>query len=54
MGFTLVDLHKICFGGCLFNMQVWRKSVKGHLGFGPIGSSLSTGFQFYLSKCWGP
>ena len=27
---------------------------KGLLGLWPIGSSLSTGFQVYLFKCWDP
>ena len=35
-------------------MQASRRSVKTHKGSGPIGSSLSTGFQVYLSKCWDP
>ena len=35
-------------------MQAWRSSVKAHYSFGSIGSSLSTGFQVYLSKCWDP
>ena len=35
-----------------FRMQASRRSVKAH--FGSIGSSLSTGFQVYLSKCWDP
>ena len=33
-------------------MQASRRSVKAHQSFGSIGSSLSTGFQVYLSKCW--
>ena len=35
-------------------MQASRRSVKAHYSFRCIGSSLSTGFQVYLSKCWGP
>ena len=35
-------------------MQASRRSVKAHYSSGPIGSSLSTGFQVYLSKCWDP
>ena len=35
-------------------MQALRRSVRTHQGFGSIGSSLSTGFQVYLSKCWDP
>ena len=35
-------------------MQALRRSVKAHQSFGSIGSSLSTGFQVYLSKCWDP
>ena len=35
-------------------MQVLRRSVKAHYSFGSIGSSLSTVFQVYLSKCWDP
>ena len=31
-----------------------KGSVKAHQSFGSIGSSLSTGFQVYLSKCWDP
>ena len=38
----------------LFTMQASRRSVKAHYSFRCIGSSLSTGFQVYLSKCWGP
>ena len=33
-------------------MQALRRSVKAHYSFGSIGSSLSTGFQVYLSKSW--
>ena len=33
-------------------MQASRKSVRAHQSFGSIGSSLSTGFQVYLSRCW--
>ena len=33
-------------------MQASRKSVRTHQSFGSIGSSVSTGFQVYLSKCW--
>ena len=40
--------------GRLFKIQVLRWSVKAQKGSGPIGSSLSTGFQVYLSKCWDP
>ena len=35
-------------------MQASRLLVKAHQGPGPIGFSLSTGFQVYLSKCWDP
>ena len=35
-------------------MEAARQSVKVHKGSGPIGSSLSTGFQVYLSKCCDP
>ena len=35
-------------------MQASRRSVKAHQSFGSIGSSLSTGFQVYLSKWWDP
>ena len=35
-------------------MQASRRSVKAHQSFGSIGSSLSTGFQVYLSQCWDP
>ena len=35
-------------------MQASRRSVKAHKGSGPIGSSLSAGFQVYLSKCCDP
>ena len=35
-------------------MQILRLSVKAHQGFGSIGSSFSTGFQVYLSKCRNP
>ena len=35
-------------------MQVFRRSVKAHYSFGSIGSSLSTVFHVYLSKCWDP
>ena len=35
-------------------MQASRRSVKAHQSFGSIGSSLSTGFQVYLSKSWDP
>ena len=38
----------------LFQMQALNQSVKGHYGFSSIGSSLSTGFHVYLSKCWDP
>ena len=38
----------------LFRMQASRRSVKVHWSFHSIGSSLSTGFQVYLSKCWDP
>ena len=38
----------------LFTMQASRRSVKAHYSFGSIGSSLSTGFQVYLSECWDP
>ena len=38
----------------LFTMQASRRSVKALYSFGSIGSSLSTGFQVYLCKCWGP
>ena len=31
-----------------------KGSVKAHQSFGSIGSSLSTGFQVYLCKCWDP
>ena len=52
---------RVCLGWCvwdlvwrLFTMQASRRSVKAHYSFGSIGSSLSTSFQVYLSKCWGP
>ena len=35
-------------------MQDWGRSVKAHQSFGSISSSLSTGFQVYLSKCCDP
>ena len=35
-------------------MQASRGSVKVHVRFGSIGSSLRTGFQVYLSNCWDP
>ena len=35
-------------------MQALKQSVKAYYGSGPIGSSLSTGFQVYLCKCWDP
>ena len=35
-------------------MQASKRSVKAHQSFSSIGSSLSTGFQVYLSKCWDP
>ena len=35
-------------------MKASRRSVKAHPSFGSIGSSLSTGFQAYISKCWDP
>ena len=38
----------------LFMMKASRWSVKAHYMFGSIGSSLSTGFQVYLSKCCDP
>ena len=38
----------------LFTMHASRRSVKAHYSFGSIASSLSTGFQVYLSKCWDP
>ena len=38
----------------LFAMQASRRSVKTHYSFCSIGSSLSTGFQVYLSKSWRP
>ena len=38
----------------LFRMQASRQSVKTHYSFDSIGSSLSTGFQVYLSKWWDP
>ena len=37
-----------------FTMQSSRRSVKANQSFGSTGSSLSTGFQVYLSKCWDP
>ena len=40
--------------GRLSKMSASRQSVKTHQGSGPIGSSLSSGFQVYLSKCWDP
>ena len=40
--------------GRLFKMQVSRLSVKTHLSSSYIGSSLSSGFQVYLCKCWDP
>ena len=33
-------------------MQGSRRSVQAHEGFRSIGSTLSTGFQVYLSKFW--
>ena len=36
----------------IYNNRALRRSVKGHKGFGSIGSSLNTGFQVYLFKCW--
>ena len=33
-------------------MQASRQSVKANEGFHFNGSSFSTGFQVYLSKCW--
>ena len=38
--------------GKLFMMQGSRRSVQAHEGFRSIGSTLSTGFQVYLSKFW--
>ena len=38
--------------GRLFRMKAARQSVEAHWGAGPIGSSLSTRFQDYHSKCW--
>ena len=38
--------------GRLLKMQGSRWSVKARQGPCPIGSSLSTGFQVYLPKCW--
>ena len=35
-------------------MRASRQSVKAHQSFGSICSSLSTGFQVYLTKYWGP
>ena len=35
-------------------MEASRRSVKAHQDSDPIGSSLSNGFQVYLSKCWDP
>ena len=35
-------------------MQALKQSVKAYYGSGPISSSLSTGFQVYLCKCWDP
>ena len=35
-------------------MQASRQSVKAHQSFSSIGSSLCTGFQVYLAKCWDP
>ena len=35
-------------------MHASRTAVKVHKGCSPIGSSLGTGFQFYLSKCRDP
>ena len=49
LGWFIFDLV-----GRLFTMQASRQSVKAHYSFGSIGSSLSTGFQVYLSKCWDP
>ena len=40
--------------GRLFRMQGSRQSVNARQSFGSIGSCLSFGFQFYLSKCWDP
>ena len=37
----------------LFTMKSSRRSVKARYSFGSISPSLSTGFQVYLSKCWG-
>ena len=38
----------------LFRMQASSRSVNAHYSFSSIGSSLSTGFHVYLSKCWDP
>ena len=35
-------------------MQASRQLVKAYSRVGSIGSSLSTGFQVYVSKCWDP
>ena len=35
-------------------MQASRRSVKAHYSFGSIGSSVNTGLQVYVSKCWDP
>ena len=40
--------------GRIFKMQALKQSVKVYYGSSPIGSSLSTGFQVYLCKCWDP
>ena len=37
----------------LFTMQDLRRLLNALYSFGPIGPSLITGFQVYLSKCWG-
>ena len=44
----------LCLVWRLFTMQASRRSVKAHYSFGSIGSSLSTVFEVYLSKCLDP